>query len=159
MESSVELLCRAYFTHINKPFKQLPSWYFCDNEHDANECAALVLSGIKQATSPSLWWYEDNNEPLPEVGDLNVVTNWQGEGLCIIETTAVDIVPFNEISAQYAYSEGEGDRSLSYWQDVHWQYYHRELVESDREPTQDMPIVCEAFRVVFSQQDIAIATG
>jgi uncharacterized protein YhfF len=46
-----------------------PSFYICDNEIDANECAELVVKEIKQATATSLWWYEKNNEPLPNIGD------------------------------------------------------------------------------------------
>ncbi|MEM6509402.1 MAG: hypothetical protein AAF644_07920 [Pseudomonadota bacterium] len=34
---------------------ELPSWHFCDNEQDANDCALLVLNGVKQATTPSLY--------------------------------------------------------------------------------------------------------
>ena len=49
---------------------QLPSWHFCDNEQDANDCALLVLKGVKQATTPSLYWFKANNEALPEVGDF-----------------------------------------------------------------------------------------
>lgn len=146
---SIIKISLAYFsTNKRKPI-EIPHWSFCDNEKDANECADLVLAGIKQATSPSLWWFESNNEPLPCEGDLNIVTNWQGEALCIIETVAVKITPYNEISEQYANLEGEGDKSLKYWQQVHWDYYHRELAGTKFKPSPDMPIVCEQFKVVF----------
>jgi len=62
----------------------LPAWYFCDNERDANECATLVLKGIKQATTASLYWFKINNETLPQVGDLAIFPNWQGQPLGII---------------------------------------------------------------------------
>ena len=150
MHFSVAQLSRQYFQSLDQPEQPLASWYFCDNAQDADECAELVLSGIKRATSPSLWWYEANNEPLPKVGDLNIVTNWAGQAQCIIETTEVIIVPYNQISAAYAEREGEGDRSLAYWQKVHWPYYHRELKNTQFTPVKDMPIVCESFRVVFS---------
>lgn len=35
------------------------------------------------------------------------------------KTTNVYIVPFNEVSIKYAFKEGEGDKSLSYWRRVH----------------------------------------
>ena len=35
--------------------KETPlSFYFCDNKKDADECAELVVEGIKQATATSL---------------------------------------------------------------------------------------------------------
>ena len=71
-----------------------PSFYFCDNEIDAIECAELVVKGIKQATATSLWWYEKNNEPLPNIGDCYVITDWKGIAKAIIETTKIELVPF-----------------------------------------------------------------
>lgn len=147
--ASVAAMCRDYFQLIDEPERELAHWYFCDNQKDADECAELVLQGVKRATSPSLWWHQSSGEPLAKPGDLNVVTNWQGDAVCIIETVAVNIVPFSEITAEYAFLEGEGDKSLSYWQRVHWDYYHRELEGTGFVPSQTMPIVCEEFRVVF----------
>lgn len=128
--------------------KNIPSWYFCDNESDANVCAELVVAGIKRATSPSLWGLEQRNELLPKQGELNIVTDWAGNPVCVIQTTSVEIVPFCDISEEYAFEEGEGDKSLCYWKDVHWSYYQRELAEFDIEPDETMPIVCERFQVV-----------
>lgn len=149
MDLSLAIITERYFNQANLAQRELPSWHFCDNKTDANECAALVLNNIKRATSPSLWWFQAKNEALPKVGDLNIVTNWEGEAQCIIETTNVSIIPFNEISEEYAQLEGEGDKSLKYWKRVHWAYYHRELEGTAYEPNEDMPIVCESFKVVY----------
>lgn len=128
--------------------EQPESWFFCDNEKDANECAGLVAKGIKKATSPSLWWFEKNGNKLPEPGDLNIVTDWYGNAWAIIRTTKVALVPFNEISQEYAETEGEGDRSLEYWKKVHWDFYSREMEPFGEKPTDDMLIVCEYFEVL-----------
>ncbi len=128
----------------------LPSYYFCDNEKDANECAELVLTGIKKATASSLWWYELSDEKLPEVGDLNIVTNWIGEAICVIEVIRIEVTRFNEITQVFAELEGEGDKSLAYWKEVHWAFYSRELAGTKYRPAENMPIVCEEFRVVYS---------
>ncbi|WP_218139601.1 ASCH domain-containing protein [Thalassotalea agarivorans] len=149
MHPSIATLTALYNKRYKSSLKQIPAWHFCDNEVDANECAALVLAGIKRATSPSLWWYQANEEVLPKVGDINIVTNWAGEAQCVIKTTAVAVVPFNEVSAEYAAREGEGDKSLAYWRKVHWQYYQRELAETSFRVKEDMPIVCEEFEVVL----------
>ncbi len=132
---------------------ELPSWHFCDNEQDANDCALLVLNGVKQATTPSLYWFKANNEALPEVGDLAIFTNWQGQPLGIIETVSVTITPYNQISADYAALEGEGDKSLEYWQRVHWDYYQRELAGTGYQCHPEMPLVCEQFRLVFKESE------
>lgn len=149
MHSSIAIIHQNYFKYLDLPHVELSSWHFCDNEIDANQCADLVLNNIKKATSPSLWWHLANNEPLPKIGDLNIITNWCGEAQCIIETTSVTIIPFNEITEEYAELEGEGDKTLAYWKRVHWSYYHRELEDTQFTPNESMPIVCETFKVVF----------
>ncbi|MCH2189411.1 MAG: ASCH domain-containing protein [Gammaproteobacteria bacterium] len=148
--SSPKELASAYFRSIGAPARAIPAYYFCDNQKDADECADLVLSGDKRATASSLWFYEAENEPLPKAGDLSIVTNWQGTPLCVIQVEKVEIVPFNKVTAEFALCEGEGDKSLEYWRRVHWDYYHRELAATSKSPTDDMPIVCEYFKVIFT---------
>jgi len=86
------------------------SFYFCANKKDADQCARLVVRKEKQATSPSLWWFGKNNEPLPEIGTLAIVTDWEGQPKAIIRTTRIEIVAFKAITAEYALIEGEGDK-------------------------------------------------
>ena len=127
------------------------AFHFDDNEEDANALAALVQSGIKRATAALLWTYEASQKPLPTPGCLSVVTNWAGEPLCIIETQAVEVVPFDEVTEEFAATEGEGDCTLSYWKKVHWLYFERECLRLGKKPETKMPVVCEKFIVVDSQ--------
>lgn len=69
--------------------------------------------------------------------------------LAIIKTIKVEIVKFKDISPEYAFIEGEGDKSLGYWQEVHWAYYTRELSELNLKPTIDMELVCEYFETIW----------
>lgn len=125
-----------------------PSFYFCDNEIDANECAELVVKGIKQATATSFWWFENNNEPLPKISDLSIVTDWQGNAKAVIKITKIEQVPYNKITAEFAATEGEGDKSLQYWKEVHEAYYKREMEPAGFKFREDMIIVCEYFKTV-----------
>jgi len=122
---------------------------FSDSAAEIDELADLAARGIKRATSPSLWWFEATGEPMPRVGDLQIVVDSEGRAACVIRTTKVEVVPFAEISAEYAHVEGEGDKSLEHWKRVHWDYYHRELAGTGRTPTPEMPIVCEYFEPVY----------
>lgn len=129
------------------------AFHFCYNEGDANDLADLVVQGTKRATASLRWIYEPENEPLPKVGDLSVVTNWAKEPICVIETTQVDVMPYNEVSKEFAEVEGEGDGSLRYWREVHWTFFSAECQQIGREPAMDMPVVCERFRVVYLEQE------
>jgi uncharacterized protein YhfF len=152
-QADVAAFWRAYLTSLpagsEPPAAPDDVWYFADNEETANELGELVMAGIKTATCSSLWVYEAEGEAPPKVGDLSVVTNWAGEPLCVIETTEVQIRPFNEVDAQFAYDEGEGDRTLAYWRREHTKFFTRELAEIGMEPTETMPLVCERFRKVY----------
>jgi uncharacterized protein YhfF len=152
-QAAVEAFWQAYLASLpagsERPAEPYEIGYFADNEQDADELGELVRAGIKTATCSSLWWYEAENEAPPKVGDLFLVTNWAGDPLCIIETTEVQVRSFNEVDAQFAYDEGEGDRSLAYWRRVHVAFFTRELAEIGREPSESMPLVCERFRKVF----------
>lgn len=132
-----------YYNH-NEPV----SFYFCDNKKDADECAELVVQKIKQATSPSVWWFEKNNEEFPKIGDLAIVTNWDGEPKAIIKTVKIEIVQFKNITNEYAFIEGEGDRSLEYWRKVHLDYYRNEMKDFVEHPIEEMEIVCEYFETI-----------
>ena len=129
------------------------AFHFDDNERDANALFSLVLAGTKRATAGLLWTNELNNKPLPTVGALSVVTDWSGSPRCIIETTDVQIVPFGCVSETFAAREGEGDKTLGYWRDVHWRYFSRECQRIGREPNLRMPVVCEQFKVVYPACD------
>jgi uncharacterized protein YhfF len=157
MHPSVARLWQA-FTETDGAPAGLPSlptsvFYFCDNPADANLCADLVMLGRKRATAPSLWGLEARGEPVPTPGEHHVVTDWEGVARCVIQTIAVEVLPFADVTAVHAAAEGEGDGSLEYWRTAHWAYYQRELAGTSFVPTVDMPIVFERFEVVYPSTD------
>lgn len=150
-KKSVELLWKNFLKENpdNKLKEEPISFYFCDNEVDANECTELVIKGVKQATATSLWWYEKNAEDLPEIGTQYIVTDWDGNAKSIIETIKVAPTPYNEITPEFARIEGEGDKSLEYWKKVHKTYYTREMEPYGEPFTEDMIIICEYFKTIY----------
>ena len=124
---------------------------FGDTPELANELGQLVLDGRKTATCSALWEWEAEQSPLPEVGAKAIVLDSENRPLCVIETTEVTVCTFDRVDAQFAYDEGEGDRSLESWRREHWQYFSRTLSEIGKVPTLDMPLVCERFRVVYRE--------
>jgi uncharacterized protein YhfF len=120
-----------------------------DSPEMADELGALISSGTKTATCSALWEYEAEDESLPEVGLKTIVLDRNGDPLCIVETTEVEVRPYDEVDARFAYEEGEGDRSLEYWREAHWRFFSRTLPNIGKEPAMVMPLVCERFRVVY----------
>jgi uncharacterized protein YhfF len=120
-----------------------------DSPEMVDELGALIASGTKTAACSALWEYEAEGEPLPKVGSKTIVVDGNGNPLCIVEMTEVEVVPYDRVDARFAYEEGEGDRSLAYWRDAHWRFFSRTLPNVGREPTTEMPLVCERFRVIY----------
>jgi uncharacterized protein YhfF len=124
-------------------------WQFGTGVEQGDRLLAYVLSGSKRATTGALCVYEHEGEAVPRPGDFSVVTDGSGQATVIIRTTSVAVVPFDEVDEEYAFVEGEGDRSLGYWREGHWDYFQRELATIGRVAVPDMPVVCERFEVVF----------
>lgn len=122
------------------------AWQFGDAP---DELACLTASGVKTATAGLYLWYELEDEPLPKVGAYSVVIDSRNRAVCIIQTTNVTVLPFNQVPASHAYLEGEGDRTLAYWREVHERFFTQELREIHREFDEHMLVVCEQFRRVF----------
>lgn len=94
------------------------AWAFCGGAV-GDELAQLVLAGTKTATASALLAFELEEEPLPNVGEYSVILLDNGEAAGVICDTKVTLVPFDEVSGEHACKEGEGDRSLAYWRQVH----------------------------------------
>ncbi|WP_417478969.1 ASCH domain-containing protein [Maricaulis maris] len=99
---------------------------FGDSPGLADELLALVLADRKKATASHSRWHELGEEPLPKPGDLALVLDGRGEPACIIRTSRVDRHPIKDTTEEFAWAEGEGDRSLSWWMDAHITYWTRE---------------------------------
>jgi uncharacterized protein YhfF len=123
---------------------------FGDSPALADELAALVLQGTKRATAGALWAYEVEAKLLPRPGELSIVTSGAGVPLCVIETLAVEVLPFDQVDADFAATEGEGDGSLAFWRQAHTAFFSRECAQAGRVFQPDMPVVCERFRLVYA---------
>lgn len=150
-DPSIKIMWNKYLSSggVDEKKERFTTWHFCDNPKDADELASLVKSGIKTATSSLCEIYDiDEEDTLPKVGECSIITDWAGRAQCIIETVEVTLVPFKDVDEDFAYSEGEGDRSLEHWRRVHRNFFMRELEEHPIEFSEDMLVVCEKFKVV-----------
>ena len=115
-----------------------------------DKLTALVLKGIKTATCSAYDLYQINNEPVPKAGDYSVILNAAGEAVCIIKTTRAYVTEFNMVSEEHAFKEGDGDRSLEYWREIHENFLKNELASVNKTFDETTKVVCEEFELVFS---------
>ena len=122
--------------------------WFGDSRELCDELTSLVLYGQKRATAGLLWSWESDEGRPPEPGDLEVVLQWGGAPVAVIEYTWVAVLPFAAVPADFAYDEGEDDRTLESWRAGHWRYFTRECGRLGRTPSLEMPVVCSRFRLL-----------
>lgn len=123
---------------------------FGDSEAMKDELLALVLTGRKRATATLALWFETDPEGPPKPDDLWLITDGRDHPACVIRTTSLDIRPVHAVDAQFARDEGEGDGSLDYWLTEHRAYYRREAEREGFEYSDDLPVLCERFELVWS---------
>ena len=131
------------------PETPFQTWHFGLGREDARELCDLVLQGKKTGTASLPWEYEDKPEDAPVLGGYSVVTDFDGAPQCVIQTTDIRVIPFDEVDAEFAASEGEGDLSLEYWRRVHWDYFSRRCAALGKEPSEKMPVNCERFKLLY----------
>ena len=111
--------------------------------------ADLVLKGEKTATASAYDLYALEDEPLPQEGTFDIILDSHNQAVCIVEITRVSVQPFNQVSAQHAFKEGESDKSLAYWRQVHEDCFAEWLKEAGLTFTPESKVVLEEFRKVY----------
>jgi uncharacterized protein YhfF len=152
--SKTEAFWQSYLSTLSEEEQKNAPPYVVDQFADTPEAATkvgkLVRDGVKTTTSSLVWGLEHIGQPLPNVGNIELIVEGNGQPLCIIELTEVEIKPFNAVDEQFAYEYGEGERTLSYWLRDNWEYLSRWCHEIGREPSETMPLVFQRFRVLYS---------
>jgi uncharacterized protein YhfF len=139
--------CRS--NSVINPETPYQVWYFGNSTEMARELARLVLAGQKRATASLVEFNELHPELAPFENGFSVVTDFEGNPRCVIQTAEIRHLPFDEVDAQFAFDEGEGDQSLEYWRDVHRRYFTKEAKELGLEFNEKSLVCCERFRVLF----------
>lgn len=132
--------------HEGEPFEVD---HFGDDAAMADELAELILAGRKQATCALARWYELPGDRYPRAGDLSLVLDGRGTARCVVRTESVEIKPVREADAQFAWDEGEGDRSFEYWWREHLAYWQREAATHGFAFSTEMDACFERFKLVW----------
>ena len=127
------------------------AWPFGDSVELANDLLALVLGGVQCATAGSVAEYEAEGEALPQVGDFEIVLDGTMRPRAVLQLTDVRVGPLWSVDEQFAYDEGEGDRTREYWLDAHTSFFQRVLPGIGIEFDLDMPTIFQRFDVPYQE--------
>jgi uncharacterized protein YhfF len=114
---------------------------------------AAILSGAKTSTTGLYEEYRREGSPIEKVGSTSLVVDSGGNGVALIETTAVEVKPMGDVDLAFAIDEGEGFESLQEWRDAHVRFFSSPemaaLLGDPPVPIDDATlVVCSRFRVL-----------
>ena len=155
---------KSFLAHTRRPAAQADSILidtFGDSPDLSDQLLQLILAGTKTATCLSLFeWEHENTGPLA-AGTLSVILNGAGDPKCVIETTQVTPMAYQDVTAEFARCEGEhhppdlpDEQVLEHWREVHWSYFMRKLPPLGFTPHLSMPVLCERFKVIYTGSEI-----
>jgi len=125
----------------NEHYPQAAHFSFGDSPAMADHLLALVLAGEKHATCGALQSYYDDNEPLPQAGEINVIEDGRGHAACAVEIKEVSILRYCDVPEAFALAEGEGTFE-------EWKAEHRDFFSRTGEFSEEMKLVCMRFEVI-----------
>jgi uncharacterized protein YhfF len=122
---------------------------FGDHPELTDELLGLVLAGTKTATASLVAEFVHEGQPLPRVGSHWIACDSAGRPGAVLRSTELRIGPFTSVDADFAYDEGEGDRTIESWQAGHRRYWTRVGAALGLEWNESHEIVFERFDVVW----------
>ena len=122
-----------------------PSWSYGDGP-EAQALLGRVLDGSKTGTATVLAQLVAAGLDVPRVGDLSIVTDPAGEPKAVLRTTEVEVVPFDQVTAEHAAAEGGADASLESWVAEHRASFGAALGEQFSPSSE---VVLERFEIIY----------
>jgi len=119
-----------------------------DTDESADGGADLIVSGTKTATSSLPEELADIGIPFP--GALSIVIDGKDRPRAVVETVQVRHLAFEDVDPQFAHDYGEWDRTLPTWKARNSDHYRTVCQALGLEWHERRELVCERFKVVFS---------
>ena len=96
----------------------IPAYSVCFYDSSGtDEILDSIISGKKHANTGLYSLFQAQMQLLPKTGDHTVVLDSQMQPRCITRTTKVEVVPFEDVTADCAAAEGDG--TLAAWKKAH----------------------------------------
>lgn len=120
-------------------WQNLPRVPFGDSPTLADELLALILDGRKRATC----WSAEEGVKGTEIGGCWIVEDGRGRPRAVLKTVDLRQQRFDQVDADFAAAEGEGDLSLTHWRKAHRAYFTK-----NGGFTEGMLLWCERFELI-----------
>jgi uncharacterized protein YhfF len=122
---------------------------FGDSPDLADELGSFIIDGSKRATASLVAGYVAAGEALPPLGAYWVCCDGSGQPRAILRTTELRLGPFGSVDTQFAWDEGEYDRTLQTWLDGHRSAYEKQCARLGIEFSEELEVCFERFVLVW----------
>ena len=115
---------------------------------DLSDHPRLIRDRQKNGTAHLAIDFEINSIPRREVGDYWLIPDFDNRPLYLVRVVEILTWPFRDVPYSWALVEGEGDLSLRWWRDAHYDYYSGQCKLWGVPWSEDLPVVCERWELV-----------
>ena len=126
-------------------------YHFGEDERDCAYLLRMVLRGRKRARTGLQQGFERLYGYFPEKNTYNIVTDRNGEARCVVRTTRVDILPFNEITWEQVQYECIGSE-LEEWRAYKRGVFSEQCRQLGCKFSEDMPVILEQFHLEYKKK-------
>lgn len=128
-------------------------WRFVEGPEYRKNIFKRILDGEVSGESFSTDLFDANGEPLPEVGQYNVICDERNQAYCIVKTVQVLETTFDSVNPHMA--NIEGCDSVEKWKKYNKIKYERICEKLDIEFNRGLPLIFEEFEIVYKWETSA----
>ena len=111
----------------------------------------FIKEGEKVGTFSLPWLMESENIPASHTGQPIILLSYDGKPEIVVQITDIEETKFGEIDYEVTKIDGPPVRDPEVWIPLHREYWNNILKPYGRSCTDDMPVIVERFKLVYSK--------
>ena len=111
----------------------------------------FIKEGEKVGTFSLPWLMESENIPDSQTGQPIILLSYDGKPEIVVQITKIEKTTFGEVDYEVTKIDGPPVRDPEIWIPLHRDYWNNVLEPYGRACTDDMPIIVEHFKLVYSE--------
>ena len=115
------------------------------------ETTGFIKEGEKVGTFSLPWLMESENIPDSHTGQPIILLSYDGKPEIVVQITKIEKTTFGEVDYEVTKIDGPPVRDPEIWIPLHRDYWNNVLEPYGRACTDDMPIIVEHFKLVYSE--------